>query len=75
LGASTREWGRCKTDLLGYTLGDRETLSAYDFAGKQIKDVSDLQAMETLELPETALSLKKVSEQVSGILPEESTRR
>jgi len=60
---------------LGYTLGDRETLSAYDFAGKQIKDVSDLQAMETLELPETALSLKKVSEQVSGILPEESTRR
>lgn len=76
LGASTREWGRCKTDLLGYTLGDRETLSAYDLAGKQTEDVlSELETMKTLRLPEAASSLKKVAKQVPDILPKEKGKK
>lgn len=32
LGASTREWGRARTTVLGYVLGDRERLASYDIA-------------------------------------------
>jgi len=30
LGASTREWGRCKVSIVGYRLSDREDVSVYE---------------------------------------------
>lgn len=47
LGASTREWGRCQTSILGYVLADREGLSSYE----AIEDGKDVwQPLETLSL-------------------------
>jgi len=36
IGASTREWGRCKTTIEGYYLGDHEEMSSYELAGKEL---------------------------------------
>lgn len=45
IGATTRDWGRCRTTVEGYSLADREELASYELAGKTpdtLDDVSDL---------------------------------
>jgi len=74
LGASTREWGKVETTILGAALTDRETLSAYHLAegGKEALDQlasnDELQAIETLELPPVEESYRKVQEQFTEAL-------
>lgn len=69
LGASTREWGRCNTELLGYRLEDRETLSVYDLAGKSIKE-AELTKIETLNLPTDITDCyEKINKAISELLP------
>jgi CRISPR type I-D-associated protein Csc2 len=46
IGASTREWGRCKTTVEGYTLADRETLASYELAGRVPSNISDLKELK-----------------------------
>jgi CRISPR type I-D-associated protein Csc2 len=46
IGASTREWGRCKTIIEGYRLADREELASYELAGKTPGDLSPLAQLE-----------------------------
>ena len=70
LGASTREWGRCKTELVGYKLEDRESLAAYDLAGQPIKEIQkQLRSIKELELPDSTESLNKIEKQMANILP------
>jgi len=69
LGASTREWGRCKTDIFGYRLEDRETLSAYDWANREVKDAR-LAPIEALNLPkEIDICYAKINKALSSMLP------
>lgn len=76
LGASTREWGRCRTDLLGYKLTDRETLATYDLAGQELKKVQDqLSQIESLKLPEVKPSLERVVGQLKDVLPKPKSKK
>ncbi len=76
LGASTREWGRCKTDLLGYKLDDRESLATYDLAGQPIKEIQkQLEPIKSLKLPDATQSLKKVEKQIVNILPKAKQKK
>jgi CRISPR type I-D-associated protein Csc2 len=49
IGASTREWGRCSTEVLGYRLGDREDLSSRDLV--ENGNAPELKKISSLELP------------------------
>jgi CRISPR type I-D-associated protein Csc2 len=70
LGASTREWGRCRTELLGCKLDDRETLATYDLAGQELKKIEEqLSTLKALELPSVEPSLKQVASQLKEVLP------
>ncbi len=76
LGASTREWGRCRTDLLGYILSDRETLATYDLAGKKTEDIQkQLQEVKSLKLPDVTQSLKDIAKQVINVLPKAKVKK
>lgn len=48
IGGTTREWGRCKTTIEGYSLSDREEISSYELAGAV---PSNLKQLTDLELP------------------------
>lgn len=67
LGASTREWGKVKTEIAGYVLSDRETLSSYDLVKNEKTD--DLCKIADLKLPSVEDSFKKVAELIPSILP------
>ena len=73
LGASTREWGKVKIEIMGYVLGDRETLSSYDLAGEQnpgnLKDIKDL------TLPPADESFRKVADTLPSVLPKEKKEK
>lgn len=55
IGASTREWGRCRTTIDGYVLGNRESLSSYEFAKG---DSEELIKLEKLKLPSADKAFK-----------------
>lgn len=67
LGASTREWGRMKTEILGYVVSDRETLSSYDLAKNE--EMEDLSNIDDLQLPLVEDSYKKIAALIRNILP------
>jgi CRISPR type I-D-associated protein Csc2 len=73
LGASTREWGKVKTEIVGYMLRDRETLSSYDLAKDGVP--ADLKKSEELTLPDVDESFKKVAEIIPLILPNEQKQK
>ena len=50
IGASTREWGRCRTTIDGYTLDNFERLSSYDLADAVSPNLT---AISQLTLPES----------------------
>ena len=69
LGASTREWGRVRTEILGYKISDRENLSAYDL--EQKKELpSDLKKISGLKLPHVENCYKKLDIEVKKLLKE-----
>lgn len=68
LGASTREWGKVKVEIIGYVLSDRETLSSYDLASNEkVKEIKN--KIGDLKLPPVEKSFKKVAQMVHSILP------
>lgn len=76
VGASTREWGRCRTDLLGYKLEDRETLATYDLAGQELKKVQEqLSPVKSLKLPPVEQSVKKIANQVKEVVPKSKAKK
>jgi CRISPR type I-D-associated protein Csc2 len=66
IGASTREWGRVNTTVLGCRLGDRETWSSYEFAEKpfdptgiaSLSLTNDVEAAYTVVKDQVALLLQ-----------------
>lgn len=69
LGASTREWGRVRTEILGYEISDRENLSAYDL--EQKKEIpSNLKKISDLRLPKVDNCYKKLDLEVKKLLKE-----
>jgi len=68
LGASTREWGKVKTEIAGYVLSDRETLSSYDVAKNMPEDLCKI---DDLKLPQVEDSFSLVAELMPSILPKE----
>jgi CRISPR type I-D-associated protein Csc2 len=68
LGASTREWGKVKIEIIGYVLSDRETLSSYDLAkNEKVKGIKN--NIGDLKLPPVENSFKKVAKTILSILP------
>lgn len=53
IGASTREWGRCRTTIDGFTLENCENLSSYEIAETNNAKLKDIQSMK-LPKPEKA---------------------
>lgn len=51
IGATTREWGRCRTTVEGYSLADREQLASYELAGQR---PDTLESIADLDLPPAA---------------------
>ena len=71
LGASTREWGRCRTSILGYVISDRETLSAYDLAALKTEGIATkVSALEALGLElKPKENLEALNTAVGKLLP------
>jgi CRISPR type I-D-associated protein Csc2 len=67
LGASTREWGRIKTEILGYILSDREELSAYDHIPPK-DQLNGLNNIADLKLPDVDESYKNLDLDVKNLL-------
>jgi len=67
LGASTREWGRIRTEILGYKLSDREELSAYDYVPPK-DPINGLKNIADLKLPEVDESYKNLDLDVKNLL-------
>lgn len=67
LGASTREWGRIRTEILGYKLSDREELSAYDHVPPK-DPINGLKNIADLKLPEVDDSYKNLDLDVKNLL-------
>lgn len=67
LGASTREWGRVKTEIPGYKLSDREELSAYNHIPPKER-VSGLGNITDLNLPEIDQSYTNLDQAVRNLL-------
>jgi len=69
IGASTREWGRIRTEILGYRISDRENLSAYDLVQENGLP-SDLNKISELKLPDVDNSYRKLDLEVKKLLKE-----
>jgi len=65
LGARSVEWGRVKSEILGYRLSDREDISVY---GLVSGENSELQKIDSLTLPEVDASYRKLDEQVKKLI-------
>jgi CRISPR type I-D-associated protein Csc2 len=71
LGARSVEWGRVKTEILGYNLSDRENLTAYDLVSKEKTEVqSGLTSIEKLNLPDVDTSYATLDISVKNLLKE-----
>lgn len=68
LGARSVEWGRVKTEILGYKLSDREDLSAYDLV--QSENLPQLNSVGELSLPEVDKSYESLDLVVKNLLKE-----
>ena len=69
IGASTREWGRCKITILGYKLSNREDVSVYEIV--QATEINKIfEKIENLNLPLEKIEdcFKKVNEQITQLL-------
>ena len=72
LGARSVEWGRVKTEILGYRLSDREDLSAYELASKNEDAIKqELRGIEDLKLPNVDKAYEDLDRQVKGLLKKE----
>lgn len=69
LGARSVEWGRVKTEVLGYKLSDREELSAYDVIQEK-NPARGLTSVNTLKLPEVRRAYKSLDIEVKKLLKE-----
>lgn len=69
IGASTREWGRVRTEILGYKISDRENLSAYDLVQNN-NITSDLDKISSLKLPDVDSCYRKLDKEVKKLLKE-----
>ncbi len=67
LGARTVEWGRLKTEILGYKLSDREDLSAYCLTKE---DIDGLENINSLNLPVIDAAYKELDIKVKKLLKE-----
>ncbi|MCS7231895.1 MAG: type I-D CRISPR-associated protein Cas7/Csc2 [Elusimicrobiota bacterium] len=79
IGASTREWGRCEVNILGYILSDREDVAVYELIEKTIKEKnkeSEIRTLfkniESLRLPLKDIKncYKNINSQIEKILKE-----
>jgi len=67
IGGTTREWGRCKTTVEGYSLSDREETSSYELAGNV---PSDLKNVSDFKLPTVKDAFGKFNQMCSKTLAE-----
>jgi len=67
LGASTREWGRITTELLGYHVGDREVLTSQDLVSKGVPTGFSAD-FAGLELPVAEEAYKQVNKQMQEMV-------
>lgn len=69
IGASNREWGRCKISLLGYLLSDREEISVYDLVKEGINK-EKIQPIENLNLPFANIKdcYEKIDKEIENLL-------
>lgn len=68
VGARNAEWGKVKTEILGYRFSDREELSSYELANN---GSSKLSAIKTLKIPkDVKKAFSKLDKQVTDIIDE-----
>lgn len=67
LGASTREWGRITTKLLGCNLADREVLTSQDLVSNGVPTVFSTD-FDGLKLPAPNEAYQQVNEQVQAMV-------
>jgi CRISPR type I-D-associated protein Csc2 len=60
LGARSVEWGKIKTEIAGYILSDRETLSSY-YLVKDGLNTDNMSKVSDLQLPDVDASYKKIN--------------
>lgn len=72
LGASTREWGRCKISIIGYRLSNREDISVYEIVKNGNLKESFSQKIEELNLPsDIRQCYEKVNKDFNNLLEKE----
>jgi len=72
LGARSVEWGRVKTEVLGYRISDREALSAYDLVTKENDEIKQgMKEVGSLNLPDVKQSYTDLNTKVNALLREE----
>ena len=64
LGASSREWGRCKTVIEGYKLSDREELASYELGGTTPDGLCPVSDMAATSADEAYQSFAQQCEQL-----------
>ncbi len=69
IGASTREWGRVKTEILGYKISDREDLTAYDLVNNDTLP-DGLDKISESNLPDVKDSYTSLDLEVKRLLNE-----
>jgi len=73
LGARTVEWGKVRTEIVGYKKSDRETLCAIDLvkANGEKKDISEnLEKMDLSESPKIEKAYKDLDKSVKELIKE-----
>jgi len=73
LGARSVEWGRVKTEILGYRLSDREELSAYELVEREEEEEIKLglTGIEKQKLPKVEEAYRNLDIQVKELLKKE----
>jgi CRISPR type I-D-associated protein Csc2 len=69
IGASTREWGRVRTDIRGWVYGDREILASYELA--TMSELPELANVDELPLTNVDVAYQEVQDQFAKLLEEE----
>lgn len=69
IGASTREWGRVKPEILGYRISDREEISVYNHIPPK-ETFQGLTKIADLKLPDVEQSYKNLDLAVKKLLKE-----
>ncbi len=74
LGASTREWGRVTTELLGFYIGDREVLSTQDLVHSGLPNDFSTNFKE-LQLPPIDKAYQEVDKQMQAMVASLSSNK